>query len=218
MCRSRESHHSEDGDPRLHAPTHSGDARELGRPGERGNGQPAQRSATGQLQPQPVAQLRPKQSSHAITIVARRASSAVLLSFVSLLSGVSFRLHCDALPPVFSERNGGKGRSLLPPQTPRPLTCVPSQWSTVLTQRRGPEASRAAVGGRSRMLLRDLMVRTADDSSCPPRASPPRLSPKDFGKNEPGKQCGEVLQKETRSRRRGTVQRIRKQRRCKLTD
>lgn len=109
VYRSRASHHPEDGDPRLHAPPHSGDARELGRPGERSSGQPAQRSATGQLQPQPVAQLRPKQSGHTITIVARSASSAVLLSCVSLLSGVLFRLHCDALRPVFSERMAAKG-------------------------------------------------------------------------------------------------------------
>lgn len=125
-CRSRASHHPEDGDPRLHAPPHSGDARELGRPGERSNGQPAQRSATGQLQPQFVAQLRPKQSSHTITIVARSACSAVLLSFVSLLTGVLFRLHHDALRSVFSERMGQRAEppssTEAPPPDLRPLT------------------------------------------------------------------------------------------------
>lgn len=190
MHRSGASHHPEDGDPRLHAPPHSGDAGELGRPGERRCGQPAQRSAAGQLQPQPVAQLCPKQSSHTITIVAKTASSAVFLFFVSFsfFTGLLFSVLHDALRSVFSESRGtGRGRAAgaltaerRRPARPtssaeaRPLTCVPSLWSTVLTQRRGLEAGR---GGRTPP--RDHhMVNTADDSSCSPPAllAPPLVT------------------------------------------
>lgn len=59
-CRSRASHHSEDGDPRLHASSHSGDAGELRRSGEWSLRQPAQWCPSRQLQPQSVPELCPK--------------------------------------------------------------------------------------------------------------------------------------------------------------
>lgn len=68
-CRSWASHHSEDGDPRLHASSHPGDVGELWRSGERCYKQPAQWCTPRQLQPQSVPQLGPKQSTHTITVV-----------------------------------------------------------------------------------------------------------------------------------------------------
>lgn len=67
-CRGRACHHSEDGDPWLHAPSHPGDAGELGRFGKRSDGQPELWSTARKLQPQSVPQLRPKQSSYTITV------------------------------------------------------------------------------------------------------------------------------------------------------
>ncbi|CAB1341564.1 unnamed protein product, partial [Coregonus sp. 'balchen'] len=58
------SDHSEDGDPRLHAPTHPGDAGELrgsGGPGGQRGPLQRRRGPTRQLQPQPVPQLSPQQ-------------------------------------------------------------------------------------------------------------------------------------------------------------
>lgn len=68
-CRSRASHHSEDGDPRLHASSHPGDAGELRRSGEWSLRQPAQWCTARQLQPQSVPELCPKQSTHTVTVV-----------------------------------------------------------------------------------------------------------------------------------------------------
>lgn len=69
FCRSWASHHSEDGDPRLHASSHPGDAGELRRSGEWSLRQPAQWCTPRQLQPQSVPELCPKQSTHTITVV-----------------------------------------------------------------------------------------------------------------------------------------------------
>lgn len=128
-----------------------------------------------------------------------RSSKKLLLRCPLVFCSASYRGFISApsrrSPTRLLREDGSKGDggrpSPLPPQTPRPLTCVPLQWSAVQTQRRGPGGRR---GGQQ-----DVSERPHGENywcvillpSRPPRCSPPHLPPKDFGKNEPRRQRGE---------------------------
>lgn len=127
-CRSWACNHAEDGDSRLHATSHPGDAGELRRSGKRSRRRTTQRRPPRQLQPQPVPQLCPKQSSYTIAVV-----TAHVFIFI-------FSLCCALSPPInVLKRRGEGGGSSWPltaehrrpaePTTSSPTTKIPISWS-----------------------------------------------------------------------------------------
>lgn len=115
--RSWACHHPEDGNPRLHAPSHPGDAGELRRSGKWCRRWPDQWCPPRQLQPQFVPQLCPKQSSHTI---------AVVTAHLFIFPHVALRL----LPRRSKEEGWRRGAlTLTEPAASSATTQIPTSWS-----------------------------------------------------------------------------------------